>query len=52
MHAEHAANQADCPQCGVYARFKLVEGGAAAAPSALAVQVCCRECAHQWSIEA
>ena len=32
MHAEHAANQADCPHCGVYARFTLVDG-AAAAPS-------------------
>jgi predicted Zn finger-like uncharacterized protein len=47
MHAESVANQADCPQCGVYARFKLVEG-AAAAPG---VRVRCRDCAHQWSIE-
>lgn len=49
MHAEHAANQADCPHCGVYARFTLVEGSAAcAAPS---VTVRCRDCAHQWSID-
>jgi len=47
MHAENVANQADCPQCGVYARFKLVEG-AAAGPG---VPVCCRDCAHQWSID-
>jgi len=47
MHAEHAANQADCPHCGTYARFTLVEG--LANPSV--VKVCCRECAHQWSID-
>jgi hypothetical protein len=50
MHAEHAANQADCPHCGVYARFTLVE--AAHAPAGPSVTVCCRECAHQWSIDA
>jgi hypothetical protein len=49
MHAEHVANQADCPHCGVYARFTLVEEAAAA--SAAPVRVCCRECAHQWSID-
>lgn len=47
MHAEHAANQADCPQCGAYARFTLVEG----APVSAAVAVRCRNCAHQWSID-
>jgi len=47
MHAESVANQADCPQCGVYARFTLVDG-VAAAPS---VHVRCRACAHQWSID-
>lgn len=47
MHAEHAANQADCPQCGAYARFTLVEG----APASPAVAVRCRNCAHQWSID-
>lgn len=46
MHAEHVANQADCPQCGTYARFKLVDD---ARPSD-GVTVCCRECAHRWSI--
>ncbi|HEY2979154.1 MAG TPA: hypothetical protein VGJ35_14420 [Burkholderiaceae bacterium] len=50
MHAEHAATQADCPQCGVYARFTLVENTAASrGPS---VRVRCRQCAHQWSIDA
>jgi hypothetical protein len=46
MHAEHVARQADCPQCGVYARFKLVEERS----SDNEVTVCCRECAHRWSI--
>ena len=50
MHAEHAAHQADCPQCGAYARFTLVDGAGAA--SAVPVRVCCRQCAHQWSIDA
>lgn len=46
MHAEYVANQADCPQCGTYARFKLVDG----ARDAGGVTVCCRDCAHSWSI--
>lgn len=46
MHAEFVANQADCPNCGVYARFKLVEGAIAGT----GVKVYCRDCAHQWSI--
>jgi hypothetical protein len=46
MHAEHVAHQADCPQCGVYARFKLVEERS----SDDEVTVCCRDCAHRWSI--
>lgn len=46
MHAESVANQADCPQCGVYARFKLAEGRAEGS----GVRVCCRDCSHQWSI--
>lgn len=49
MHAEHAANQAACPQCGAYARFTLV-AGVAGRPDA-AVRVQCRDCARQWSIE-
>jgi hypothetical protein len=46
MHAEFVANQADCPQCGAYARFKLIESPAGDG----AITVCCRECAHQWMI--
>jgi hypothetical protein len=45
-HAESVANQANCPQCGVYARFRLVEH----APARAGVAVTCRDCAHQWSI--
>jgi hypothetical protein len=48
-HAEHVAHQADCPHCGAYARFTLVDGGPA--PSAQSVTVCCRNCAQQWSID-
>ena len=40
----------ECPHCGTYARFTLVEGTVAG--SGLAVEVCCRACAHQWSIDA
>ena len=50
MHAEHAANQADCPKCGAYGRFTLVDG--TATPSVVPVKVCCRQCAHQWTIDA
>lgn len=46
MHAEYVAKQADCPQCGVYARFTLVEGES----SQQTATVRCRACAHQWSI--
>jgi hypothetical protein len=45
-HAEFVANQADCPQCGVYARFKLAD----AVPNDDGVTVRCRECQHQWAI--
>ena len=49
MHAEHAANQADCPHCGSYGRLTLVDEPS---PSNASVKVCCRQCAHQWSIDA
>jgi predicted Zn finger-like uncharacterized protein len=50
MHAEHVAHQADCPHCGVYARFRLVEGTTAVTAGAVTVR--CRDCAHQWAIDA
>lgn len=47
-HAEHVANQADCPNCGTYARFELVGEHAKGATS---LQVRCRQCRHEWRIE-
>jgi predicted Zn finger-like uncharacterized protein len=47
MHAETLANQAQCPHCKTYGRFKLVrETGAADA-----VDVQCSNCEHRWHIE-
>lgn len=44
-HAEYVANQADCEQCGTYARFELIgEQGPR-------LQVRCRKCGHEWHIE-
>ena len=44
--AEAVANQADCPDCGAYARFTLVrdlpEGE---------VEVACRQCRRNWRIQ-
>jgi len=47
MNAENAANQADCPSCGTYARFKLVQADALDERA----RVCCRQCGHEWTIE-
>lgn len=47
MHAENAARQADCPACGTYARFKLVQADALDERA----RVCCRQCSHEWTIE-
>lgn len=46
-HAEATANQADCPGCGTYARFRLVSADAAGDH----VQVCCRQCERTWAID-
>ncbi len=46
-HAEFVANQADCPQCGTYARFTLVGEPAEGRPA----PVCCRQCQHRWAID-
>lgn len=45
-HAEAAAHQAECPACGTYARFRLVQADA----SGDTVQVCCRHCDRLWQI--
>jgi hypothetical protein len=47
MHAENVAHQADCPACGTYARFKLVQADALDERA----RVCCRQCNHEWTIE-
>lgn len=46
-HAEAVANQADCPHCKTYGRLTLVR------PEATddRVEVRCRHCGHQWSID-
>jgi hypothetical protein len=45
-HAEFTANQADCPACKVYGRFKLESENAGDS----SVQVCCSKCQHRWTI--
>lgn len=46
-HAEAVANQADCPACDTYARFKIVHDRA----EGTVVAVRCSKCAHEWTIE-
>ena len=47
MHAEAVAHQADCPGCGTYARFTLVQADALDERA----RVRCRQCSHEWTIE-
>ena len=47
MHAEEVANQANCPDCGVYARFDVVSEDARNGQTG----VRCRRCAREWVIE-
>jgi hypothetical protein len=44
--AEIVANQAQCPECGDYGRFKVV----ADHRSREETDVCCRKCEHRWTI--
>ncbi len=46
-HAEAVANQADCPACDTYARFKILHAHA----EGTVVSVRCSKCAHEWTIE-
>ena len=46
MRAEGAANQASCPGCGVYARFRLVRRRAEGD-----IDVACLKCAREWPID-
>lgn len=44
MRAEATANQATCPDCGDYGRFRPV------CQRVEALDVCCRKCSRQWVI--
>ena len=44
--AEEAANQASCGDCGEYGRFQVVAENRVAGGT----EVCCRRCAHHWTI--
>ena len=46
-HAEAVAHQADCPQCGTYARWDLLSEQA----QEERVTVRCRQCSHEWRID-
>ena len=46
LRAENTANQANCPACGEYGRFRVV-GDRALAP----LQVSCIRCDQRWSID-
>lgn len=48
MHAEAVANQANCPQCTTYGRMTLVEEDRRNGQAL----VCCKKCAHRWTIVA
>jgi hypothetical protein len=44
MRAEQAANQANCPQCGTYGRFRVV----GQRPRDQEVDLRCDKCAREW----
>ena len=48
MRAEMAANQASCPDCGDYGRFRVL----GTRPRMQAIDVCCRKCSRDWTISA
>ena len=48
MRAEMAANQASCPDCGVYGRFRVV----GQSPRLQQIDVRCDKCSRDWSITA
>jgi len=47
MHAEEVANQANCPDCGVYARFEVLGEDLRSQQT----RVRCRACRHEWTIK-
>jgi hypothetical protein len=46
MRAEQAANQASCPDCGDYGRFRVV----GQRPRLQEIDVSCRKCSRGWVI--
>ena len=48
MRAEMTANQASCPDCGDYGRFRVI----GQRPRLQAIDVCCRKCSRDWTISA
>jgi hypothetical protein len=46
MRAEQTANQASCPDCGEYGRFRVVGHR----PRMQAIDVCCKKCSRDWAI--
>lgn len=48
MHAEEVANQANCPDCGAYARFDVLGEDRRSGQTL----VRCRACRHEWTIDA
>ena len=46
MRAEYTANQASCPDCGEYGRFRVVRQR----PASQELDVCCHKCARKWLI--
>ena len=51
--AEYVANQATCPACQAYARWKVEAADADDSRSGHppAMEVCCRKCGHRWHID-
>jgi ABC-type nickel/cobalt efflux system permease component RcnA len=51
--AEYVANQATCPACQSYARWKVQaeQAGDEKAGEPPAMEVCCRKCSHRWRID-
>jgi len=46
MRAEYTANQASCPDCGEYGRFRVVRQR----PASHELDVCCLKCSREWLI--
>lgn len=46
MHAEELANQATCPHCGLYGSLALLQEDRRNGHAL----VCCKRCAHEWTL--